>query len=84
MEATQSSTPPPLALERHYTPSEVAELWGWSRSKVLRVFREEPGVLLSQLRTLRPRKRQNFLLRIPESVLLRVHRRMTVASRGQG
>jgi len=66
------------ALERHYGVKEVAEMWGWSETKVRDVFRAEPGVLQSQLRTLRPRKRQNVTLRIPESVLLRVHGRMAV------
>jgi hypothetical protein len=66
------------AIERHYSVAQVAELWGWSETKVREVFRDEPGVLQSQLRTLRPRKRQNITLRIPESVLFRVHERMTV------
>jgi len=69
-----------LALEKHYTITEVMELWGWSRTKVLEVFRDEPGVLQSHIRTLRPRKRQNVTLRIPESVLLRVHERLMVGS----
>jgi hypothetical protein len=68
------------AIERHYSVAQVAELWGWSETKVREVFRDEPGVLQSQLRTLRPRKRQNVTLRIPESVLFRVHNRMSVAS----
>jgi len=68
------------AIERHYSVAQVADLWGWSESKVRDVFRDEPGVLQSQLRTLRPRKRQKVTLRIPESVLFRVHERMCVAS----
>lgn len=67
-----------LALERHYSVSEIVELWGWSDRKVRRVFSDEPGVLQTQLRMLRPRKRQNITLRVPESVLLRVHERMRV------
>ena len=66
------------ALERHYTVAEVAKIWGWSETKVREVFRDEPGVLQTKLRTLRPRKRENVALRIPESVLLRVHARMSV------
>jgi len=69
------------AIERHYSVAQVAELWGWSETKVREVFRHEPGVLQSQLRTLRPRKRQNVTLRIPESVLLRVHGRLSVGGR---
>lgn len=71
--------PANAAFERHYSVAQVAELWCWSETKVREVFREEPGVLRSQLRTLRPRKRQNVTLRIPESILLRVHERMSVA-----
>lgn len=69
------------ALERHYTVAQIAELWGWSETKVREVFRDEPGVLQTQLRTLRPRKRQNVSLRIPESVMLRVHDRLSVRGR---
>ena len=70
----------PLALGKHYTLTQVMEMWGWSRSKLPEVFRDEPGVLQSHIRTLRPRKRQNVTLRIPESVLLRVHERLKVGS----
>lgn len=66
------------ALERHYTVAEVAQLWGFSEAKVQRIFRGAEGVLQSQLRTLRPRKRQHVSLRIPESVLLRVHGELAV------
>ena len=74
---------PEAALERHYSVSQIAELWGWSETKVREVFRDEPGVLQSQLRTLlrrRSGKRQNISLRVPESVLLRVHARMSVGA----
>jgi hypothetical protein len=67
-----------LAFERHYSTALIAKLWGWSDDKVRQLFRAEPGVLQSQLRTLRARKRTNVALRIPESVLLRVHARMSV------
>jgi hypothetical protein len=73
---TESSSAP--ALERHYTVAQVAELWGLSETKVRELFRDEPGVLQTQLRTLRSRKRQNVALRIPTTVLLRVHGRMSV------
>lgn len=66
------------ALERHYTVSQVAELWGWSDTKVRNVFRDEAGVLQSNIPTLRARKKRNVTLRIPESVLVRVHCSMSV------
>lgn len=67
---------PATALERHYTVAEIAELWGLGETKVRELFRGEPGVLQTQLRALRARKRQNVSLRIPESVLIRVHNRL--------
>lgn len=71
--------PAPAALERHYHVPEVARMWGLSENKVRHIFRNEPGVLQSKLRTLTPRKRQHIALRIPESVVLRVHNRLSVA-----
>ena len=58
--------------ERHYSVSEVAALWSLSRDSVRRIFRREPGVLVIGDRYV--------TLRIPESVLERVHRRLTNAS----
>jgi hypothetical protein len=76
---TQSTEAVPRALERHYTVAEVAAAWGLSESKVRELFRDEPGVLQTQLRTLRPRKkRQNISVRIPETILLRVHARLSI------
>jgi hypothetical protein len=66
------------ALERHYTITQVAELWGWSDETVRRTFRDAPGVLRTKLPSLRARKRQNITLRIPESVLLRVHAELSI------
>jgi hypothetical protein len=67
------------ALERHYSVAEIAKMWNLSQDKVRDMFRDEPGVLRSQLRApLRARKRQNITLRIPESVMLRVYDRFIV------
>ena len=66
------------AFERHFSIEQVAEMWSLSHDWVLNTFRDEPGVLQTKLRTLRSRKRQKVILRIPESVVLRVHERMTV------
>jgi transcriptional regulator GlxA family with amidase domain len=57
--------------ERHYSVSEVANLWALSRDSVRRLFRREPGVLAMGDRYV--------TLRIPESVLERVHRRLSNA-----
>lgn len=64
--------------ERHYTVQQVSDLWAWSPDSVRRVFLSEPGVLI--LDTGDARKRRSRIhyrtLRIPESVLSRVHQRM--------
>ncbi len=65
----------PAFNERHYTVEEVAELWKLSRECVRKIFLSEPDVP----RISRPGnryKRAYTTLRIPESVLNRVYRRM--------
>jgi hypothetical protein len=64
------------AFERHYSVPELAELWNLSDSTIIRMFRDEPGVIALGTGTrLLHRKyvRRYFVLRIPESVALRVH-----------
>jgi AraC-like DNA-binding protein len=63
-----------LALERHYSVSEIAELWAMSEKSVRRLFANEAGVLSwghEESRT----KRGYISMRIPESVVIRVHQR---------
>lgn len=65
--------PADISLERHYSVSEVAAMWGVSYMTVQRLFQNEPGVLVfgsDETRWSRKRK----TMRIPESVLMRVHR----------
>ena len=62
--------------EHHYSPAEVAELWGLSPDKVRAVFRREPGVLVFGGDDGRG-KRGYAVLRIPQSVLEKVHRRLS-------
>lgn len=72
--AIQSQGVYALALERHYSVSEVAGLWAISEKTVRRIFDGEDGVLRwGSAETTRKRAYQT--LRIPESVLVRVHRR---------
>ncbi len=60
------------ALERHFTVQEIAALWHLSEDSVRRIFRNVPGVL--KLASPERRfKRGYVVLRIPESVLQRVH-----------
>jgi AraC-like DNA-binding protein len=76
--AAQSEGLYSLALERHYSVSEVAALWAISEKTVRRIFDREDGVLRWGGAETR-RKRAYQTLRIPESVLIRVHRRRTRA-----
>jgi hypothetical protein len=63
------------AFERHYTVQEIAELWGYSRQTVNRIFRNESGVL--KITNARSKNRRiHITLRVPESVLIRMHNRL--------
>jgi len=64
------------ALEPHYSPDQLAKMWGLSSDTVRRMFEREPGVLVIE-HTKSLSRRRYRTLRIPESVALRVHRRMT-------
>jgi hypothetical protein len=63
------------SLEKHYAPEDISIMWGLSVRTVRRLFANEPGIIeLGQGETLQ--KRRYFTIRIPESVLARVHRRL--------
>ncbi len=67
------------ATEPHYSVAEVAGMWKLSKSKVRKIFRDEPGVLaLGEPRPKYGRRRGYVVLRIPQSVLERVYRRQCV------
>jgi hypothetical protein len=75
--AVRDGVRPDSALERHFSIKEIAELWGLCENSVRDLFKEEPGVI----RIHRPRsryKRAYTTLRIPKSVLDRVHLRMSL------
>jgi hypothetical protein len=61
--------------ERHYTVAEIASRWNLSKDAVRRLFCNEPGVLILSNSAARG-KRRYTTLRIPQSVLERVHRRL--------
>ena len=64
-----------VALEKHYSVPELAKLWELSERTIRRIFSREPGVL--QLIHEESRfKRGYSTLRVPESVVQRVHRRL--------
>lgn len=67
--------PPPerdAALERHYTPQEVAKFWQVNPNTVRRLFRDHPGVLRIVTKRVQ-RGRPYVSLRIPESTLRAFH-----------
>lgn len=60
--------------ERHFSVEELADLWKMSDDFVRRLFLHEPGVVVFYRQ--QPGRRVYRTLRIPESIALRVHRRM--------
>lgn len=64
--------------ERHYTPKEIAELWNFDENTIRAIFRDEQGVLRWGTKESTARKRAYSCLRIPASVMQRVHRRLQV------
>lgn len=68
-----------IALEKHYTPAQIAEMWNLDVNTVRNWFKDEPGVIRFGTSMSRPGKKRAYLsLRIPESVALRVHTRRSV------
>jgi hypothetical protein len=69
---SEASDPP--SCQRHYTVAQVAEMWNLSEDAVRRLFCNEPGVLALGDSSVGRRKRRYVTLRIPQSVIDRVHR----------
>ncbi len=68
--------PQDMSGERHYTVFEIAEIWELSYATIRRLFENEPGVLIiGSDETRWSRRRQT--LRIPESVMIRVHHKLS-------
>jgi hypothetical protein len=63
--------------QRHYTPQELAVMWGFDPNTIRRMFIDEPGVLKEGKQTRRDGKRPYVSLRIPASVAKRVYARKT-------
>jgi len=66
-----------------FTVAEVAQLTGFSRDTVTRLFEDEPGVLKLQ-RPETTHKRRYVSLRIPRHVYERVVARISVSHRVSG
>ncbi|MGC1417495.1 MAG: hypothetical protein WA817_19560 [Candidatus Acidiferrum sp.] len=74
--AVSSQIETSVHIERHYAVTEIAEMWNLSPDKVRELFENEPGVLVLGERSPR-HKRRYVTLRIPRSVLERVHYRLS-------
>ena len=61
--------------EQHFSPEQLGDQWGLSADTIRRLFENEGGVLVIQRAGKKSRRYRT--LRIPESVALRVHRRLT-------
>ncbi len=68
------------AFGKHYSVQEISELWGWSENTIRRLFQNEPGVIKKGSPETR-NKRKRWQLSIPESVVVRVHLKLSNKSR---
>jgi hypothetical protein len=63
-------------IERHYAVTEIAEMWNLSPDKVRELFECAAGVLV--IGESNPRRKRRYLtLRIPQSVVERIHARLS-------
>ena len=74
--AEQPPKPDDISLEKHYTVDELAELWNLSRETIRRLFQDVPGVLAFGVDA--SYGRPYITLRIPESVVIRRHRQLSL------
>jgi hypothetical protein len=68
-----------IAEDRHFTPSELSEMWHLSPNTIRRLFSDEPGVLkitAGPPSARKVRSRRMVQLRIPVRVAMRVHARL--------
>jgi hypothetical protein len=66
-----------LVTEKHYSPAELAKAWSCSAEKIRILFRREPGVLRLPSGRAGDGQRGYITMKIPESVAIRVHRRLS-------
>lgn len=60
--------------EPHYSIQQIGEMWNLDPTTVRRIFQDQPGVLKIPSRLARRGKRHYITLRVPASVLARIHR----------
>jgi transcriptional regulator GlxA family with amidase domain len=63
------------ALEQHFSVPQIAKMWALSEDSIRRIFRDEPGVVRLDSPE-RLKKRGYLTMRIPHSVVQRVHERL--------
>jgi hypothetical protein len=76
-QATKDNPLSPVIGGPYYTIDEIAAIWKVSRDSVRKIFRRESGVLAFSAPR-RPGKRSYTTLRVPQSVLERVHRKLSI------
>lgn len=62
--------------ERHYTVKELADMWNFSATTIREAFKNEDGVLRWEGTGTAQGKRPYISYSIPESVALRVYKRL--------
>jgi hypothetical protein len=62
--------------ERHYSPAELGEAWGLSADTIRLLFEQEPDVLIFGDAKGTRSKRRYRTIKIPESVVIRVKKRL--------
>jgi len=65
--------------EPYFTPAEIAELWRVSVDTIIRLFQNEPGILVLE-NSRSKQKRRYRTIRIPDSVLSRVQKRRSLVT----
>lgn len=74
------SLPPGAPFEAHYSVSQVAQMWGLGVDLIRRIFEHADGVI-KIVSPERLHKRRYTTLRIPEGVLRRIHRHLSVRTK---
>jgi transcriptional antiterminator len=72
----RAEAPAGPAFERHFSVQELSELWNYSEPTIREMFKDEEGVMATGEGE-RLHKRAYITLRIPESVVRRVHARLS-------
>jgi len=73
---------PEVFQEKHYKATDLAKVWGLSPDAIRRLFKNEPGVL-RHVSNKQSSKRAYTTLLIPESVVRRVHARLSIPEQQQ-